>query len=431
MRNLFVFLFAFTFLFRIILSFFVWHPDVRNNMDWGKRFYEYGASKFYSPESNVWSFLWPNQPPGSIYLFAFIYKIYEFLFSIFWFLNIKIRLFPSIIISLLFPPEILLVNSLYSALMHFPGIISDLLLAFLIYKSLLALDKKNVAKLAALIFLLNPVVWYNSSVWGQYDSFVFLLALSGFYFLINKKPVLASISYSLSLYTKATPLIFLPVFLVYWFKSKFSLKDRFLSLTLPILLIGFLTLPFSRGEPFSWLFNLYKDKIFIEQRQVVTSNAFNIWAGLTGIYQVSHYDFLGPFTYKTWGLIFYSISYLFPLILIFKKRDIKSLVWTLAMVSISSFSLLTNMHERYLFPFFPLFTIVTFMDKRLFGIYVLISILNFLNLYNFWWFPDIGFLKSFLSYNEGINARILGYLEFFIFVLLYRIFLKKFLKYIL
>ena len=44
-RNIIIF----AFLFRVLFAFFTFHPDLRNNMDWGIRFFEYLTSKFFEP----------------------------------------------------------------------------------------------------------------------------------------------------------------------------------------------------------------------------------------------------------------------------------------------------------------------------------------------------------------------------------------------
>ncbi|KKP31359.1 MAG: hypothetical protein UR21_C0010G0001, partial [Candidatus Woesebacteria bacterium GW2011_GWC2_31_9] len=81
-RSKIFWIFFVAFCFRLILSFLIWHPDLNNHFDWGIRFWQYGPAKFYT--ENVWNFTWPNQPPGTIYMFAGIRKFFEFIFGIFW-----------------------------------------------------------------------------------------------------------------------------------------------------------------------------------------------------------------------------------------------------------------------------------------------------------------------------------------------------------
>src|SRR3989344_1181125 len=323
-----ILIFLISFVLRFLISFIVWHPDVRNHMDWGIRFFEYGPAKFFAPESNVWNFTWPNQPPGSIYMFAGIRKLFEAVFAGFWWLNVKIPAFPSGIITYF-------VSNLYPALLKLPGILADLGIAWLIYKflshqSLIIKHKEKIALLGATFFLINPVVWYNSAVWGQYDSVINFLALLGFYLLLKRKLVWAVLAIALSLYTKASLLIFLPIFVIVAWRQKYKFLEIVKAFTFSLLVFSFLTLPFSRGEPFGWLFNLYKDKVFVQQLHVITANAFNVWAGLTGTHeQPETLPFLG-LTFRLWGLILFAIAYLPALYLVYKKQDVKSVMWALA-----------------------------------------------------------------------------------------------------
>lgn len=417
MKKLF-YIFLAAFIFRIVLAFIVWHPDLNNHIDWGIRFWQYGFDKFYS--ANVWSFTWPNQPPGTIYLFAGIRKLFEFVFSILWTINIKIPVFPSIIVSYA-------ETNLYPALLKLPGILSDLGIGYLIYKLVYKLTNKEKLSIFGLcLWLFNPIVWYNSAVWGQYDSVINFLALLSFYFLIEKKLLFAFLAMAISLYTKASLLIFLPIFAIIAFRQKYPLKKWIISFVVTLLAIGLITLPFAKGEPFSWLFNLFKDKIFAHQLQVITANAFNIWVGVAGIHERPQtLPFLGM-TYQYWSYILFSIFYLPTLWLVWKKQNIKSIVWSLAIAAFGSFMLLTNMHERYLYPLFPYLTILTAVKLVSIYPYILISLLSLLNLYNFWWVPQIPFLVDILSWGDRLVPRILGGINFLLYLNIY----SKFYRYI-
>jgi Gpi18-like mannosyltransferase len=421
-RNL-LFIFFAAFIFRFVLAFTTWHIDVANHMDWGIRFWQYGPSKFYSPEANVWNFTWPNQPPGTILTFAVIRKFYEFVFGVFWFFNVRIAVFPSFVIPFL-------AERLYPVLLKLPSILSDLGIAWLIYKTVLKLGEKDrsIAKKAlagAVVWLINPVVWYNSAVWGQTDAVINFLALLSFYYLlIDKKQTLSVISMALCFYFKASLLIFLPVYLFVliaersgWLSLIKSFLAAFLSILIPTLL-------FSKGNPIFWLFNLYKDRVFGNQLQVITANAYNFWAVLTGIEENPQNLFWGPLTYQLWGIILFLILLLPVLALLLKKRDLKNVYWSLATIAFTTFMFLTNMHERYLYPLFPVLTILAVFDIRLFYIYISISVINFINLYNFWWVPRLDILVNLLSGWGKISARVLGAFGLLIYASFYLKFLR-------
>lgn len=409
MKKLFLIL-LFAFVLRFIASFFVWHPDVNNHIDWGIRFWEYGPSKFFAPETNVWSFTWPNQPPGTIYMFAGIRKLFELVFGLFWWINIRIPAFPSGVITFF-------ESNLYPAFLKLPSILADVGIGYLLYKW----TKK---RWAAILWLINPAVWYNSTIWGQYDSVVNFLALLGFYFLLQKKLFWAVLAIAVSIYTKASLLIFLPIFVIVAWRQKYKVRDYLISIFVTLLIVGILTLPFTRGEPFSWLFKLYQEKIFVQQLHVITANAFNLWAGLTGIHERPEIlPFLG-LNYRLWGNILFGFTYLPTLYLVYKKQDLKSVIWALAISAFSSFMLLTNMHERYIYPLFAPFTILVVLEAKLMPLYWAVSGISVVNLWHFWWTPKIQALIDFISAGDRLMPRILGFVNFGLFLTLYRRFLR-------
>lgn len=404
--------------FRIILSFIVWHPDMNNHIDWGIRFFEYGPSKFFAPESNVWSFTWPNQPPGTIYMFAAIRKLFELIFSIFWWINVKIPVFPSIIITYF-------ESNLYPALLKLPGIISDFGIAILIYKLIKTVKSEKSAILGALMFLFNPVVWYNSSVWGQTDPIINFFALLAFFYLLKRKLIPAIFFLAISFYIKISLAIFIPIFAIVAIMQRYNVREWLKSIGITLMVIGVATLPFSKGEPFGWLLNLYQHNILGQQLQVITANAFNLWAGIAGIHERPQSLMLGPLTYQAWGILLFIIAYIPTLISLYKKQDLKTLVWALAIASFGSFMLLTNMHERYLYPLFPVFTILAVLEVKLMPIYWIVSGINLLNLYNFWFMPKIKLIVDFLSLGDRLLPRVLGMVNFGLFVGMYNKFLKS------
>ena len=392
-------LFIAALVFRIIFAFWTYHPDVRNHVDWGIRFFEYGPKGFYAPEANVWSFTWPNQPPGSILLYAGIFKLFELVFGFFWLINIKIPLFPSVIVSFF-------ESTLYPALLQLPSIVADFGIATLIYK-IVKKYKSESAYFAALIFLFNPVIWYNSSVWGQTDAIVNFFGLLAFYLLFRGKPSLGILSFAVSIYIKISLAIFTPLLLIVLIK-KYKLSKVILSTIPSVFVVGLVTLMFSNGEPFAWLHNLYQTKVLTQQLQVITANAFNVWATVAGIHEQPHtLPFLG-LTYKHWGYILFTASFLPVLYYSCKKLDEKRIYTALALTGFAVWMFMTNMHERYLYPLFPYFTIIVALKPRLLLLYLVASGLNLLNLYNFWWTPRIEPLVSLLSFGDRLMPRVFG-----------------------
>ena len=410
-KKVFVLIILISLSLRIFISFLVWHPDLNNHIDWGIRFFEYGASKFYAPESNVWSFTWPNQPPGTMYMFAGIRKVFEFVFNFFWQININVPAFPSIIISYF-------ETNLYPALLKLPAILSDFGIAYLIYKW-------TNKKWAGILWLVNPIVWYNSAVWGQYDAVINFFALLAFYLLFKKKLVLSLLFLVLSFYIKASLLIFAPIWLIIAIKQRYKLITYVRAVFVTLVVICLLTIPFTDKNPLIWLYELYSKKIFVQQLHIITANAFNLWAGIAGIHErPDSLPFLG-LSYRLWSYILYTIFYIPLLFRLLRMRFINhqsliiNLVFSLALTAFASFTLLTNMHERYLYPLFPYLTILLATGTIGNWYYWVICGIGLLNLYNFWFVPRIEPIVTFLSFSDRLMPRILGLLVFGMFLKLY------------
>jgi len=404
-------LFGLAFVFRMVLAFGVYHPDLRNHMDWGIRFWDYGPEKFYT--ANVWSYTWPNQPPGTIYIFAGVRKLFEAVFGIFWWINTTVPPFPS---QMMFFLE----SNLYPALLKLPAILADLGIAFIIYKLLSQLKSKRLGYFGALVFLVNPVVWYNSSVWGQTDSIINFVALAAFYLLLKRQLLLAVMVLSLSLYIKVSLLIFVPVFAIIVVRQKYKLVEILNAVVFSLLAVLFITLPFAPEAPHNWLFRIYKDKVFAQQLHVITANGFNIWSALTGIHEQPDSLIFAIINYRTWGYIIFAGFLVLPLYKIYKKQNASSVFTTLSLVAYSSFMLLTNMHERYLYPLFPVFTIMVLLNNKLRSLYWIISLLTLFNMYHFWWYPEIGLVRSIFEYGDRLLPRVMGAVNFVLFVSVYR-----------
>lgn len=384
-------IFWLAFLFRLILSFGPYHPDLGNHLDWGVKFWQLGPKYFY--ENLFWQVSWPNQPPGTIYLFAIIRKIYEGIFNVSWWLNLKIPAFPSILIPFL-------ESRLYVSLIKLPAILADLGMAFLIYKFISQLKNIKLGKTAALIFLFNPVIWYNSAVWGQTDAIINFFGLWSVYLFWKNRPLWGIFVFILSFYFKGSLLIFFPLILILLFKTKELWWKKVLVLFLTPILLAYLSFPFVRWmSPIPWLYHLYRDRVFGHQGNMLTANAFNLWAFLFGI-DLTRTDkgfFLG-LTYKNLGMVLFILSAGISLLFIIRKKNkIASVFWAVALVSFSAFCFLTNMHERYVYPVFPYLTVIVFLFPRVWFLYLLLSSISFLNLYHLWYVPYLFWLKSFYT----------------------------------
>jgi len=402
----------FSLIIRIILVIISgYHPDILNHIDWGIRFLSLGPEKFY--ENIFWGVSWPNQPFGSMLLFALCAIVKNSLFNSIEFINQSFSFFPSFII-----PAI--EQNLHIWLVKLPFILADLGIGYLIYKIVLKFKPARPAGgpkyaiVAASFFLFNPVLIYNSAIWGQTDSLINLLALSGFYLIFKKHYSPGVILFLSSFLFKLSLIIYLPIFGLLLLKRIKDWKKIIIPIIIFILLIFLLAIPFTFGDktPFSWLWYMYTNRVLVRQGSMLNGNAFNLW-GLIFSIDISKSEFgqLFSLSYQLISRILY-IIFLIPVWLKFirSKDTLTNLLLALMISAFGSFIFLTNMHERYLYPIFPLITALIFSSNSFIkkSHLIILSIIHFLNLYNLWFYPLIPPLKSILISSNFLFCRVLS-----------------------
>ena len=380
------------------------HPDILNHLDWGLRFLNLGPKKFY--ENIFWGVSWPNQPFGSILLFALVALFKNAIFGFFMFLNNSIPIFPSFIIPIL-------ESNLHIWLVKLPFILADIGLAYVIYQIVFGF-KPKAATLAASLFLFNPVLIYNSAVWGQTDSLINLLAVTGLY-LIFKKKYFWGINIFLSTFLfKLSLIIYLPIFWLILLKRIKDWKQFILPIIVFFAFINLLALPFKLDgfNSLQWIWYMYTNRVLPRQGSMLNGNAFNIWSLIFSI-DLSRSEFTQLFgiSYQLIGRVLY-ILFLIPIWIKFLKNKltIKNLLSSLVLSAFGCFIFLTNMHERYLYPIFPLISILIFLPRSFINkkFFIILSFIHFLNLYNLWFYPLINPLKSFLIFSNFLVCRLLS-----------------------
>ncbi|MDT8782435.1 MAG: DUF2029 domain-containing protein [Candidatus Bathyarchaeota archaeon] len=109
---------------------------------------------------------------------------------------------------------------LFNFVVKLPFLISDGLLALLLYKIVTALtSNKGLAEKATLLWFLNPFVIWISAGWGMWDTLPALFSLVAFYFLLKKKYALSGVALSIGVALKLYPLLFLVPIIIYLYKT--------------------------------------------------------------------------------------------------------------------------------------------------------------------------------------------------------------------
>lgn len=390
-------------LIRLILVFISdFHPDVYNYIDWGNIFLKIGPRNFYSPNM-FWSHCAPNQPILSTYLFAIIAFLNQILQKLFWFINIKIPIFPSFLI-----PSI--ISSLQVWLIKFPAVIADIFIGFYIFK-LLEPKYKKIAIIASCLYLFNPAVIYNSALWGQNDSIISLFALLAFIKLFDKKYFLSFIFLFVSLFFKITLFIYVPIYLLILFSQKPKVKSIFLPAIYTFITALILSFPFSYPQnPFSWLINLFTRQVFSNQGNMLNGNAYNVWLLAYGV-DITTQAVLWQklLSYGIFLIILFFIGKK-----LFLKLNFQKTIFALFMVGFTAFIILTNMHERYLHPIFVLLPLLYAYYPKIFSIpkIIILSLLHLINLFQLWWYPTLPIIRL------GLEANNYGLSKIFSFILI-------------
>lgn len=394
-----------------------WHPDVGNHIDWGIRFWQYGPSQFY--DKSQWSVSWPNQPFASMYLFAIIKVLKDLIYNFFWFLNTTIPIFPS---KLIFVLE----KSLHVWLLKLPFIAADLGLGLLIYRVVKSINPSK-ALLAASFFLFNPATIYNSTVWGQTDSLINFLTLSGLYLIYQRRYLLGIFLFCFSFAFKLSLIIYLPILAILIFKRISDHRSILIGFSISLIAFILLSLPFSFGHnPIFWIWHNFTTRVINQQGNMLNGNAFNFWFLFYGA-DLTKSD-LTPFLFTSVRLFsrLFTLLVLFPVLLKFfhQKLTIVNLFYVCFLVALTSFLFLSNMHERYLYPIFPLISVLIFTSSTIsLSLGLFLTLVHFLNLYNLWFYPDIPILKNILIFQNFALGKIFS-------LILIGIFIVKLLKYL-
>ncbi len=162
-----------------------------------------------------------------------------------------------------------------------------------------------------------------------------------------------------------------------------------------------------------WLINLYTKQILPGEIGDLSANAFNFW------YLISHNRILDSTVYyglsaKIWGYAILIATMAVIILKLNKNKTTKNLLYSLALMAMVSFLFMTRIHERYLYPFFPVVTILVGFIPELAIPYVILSVTFLLNMYNLFWAPGVPVLENILKTTQ--LPTILAIINLVIFV---------------
>ncbi len=395
-RILILFLLA-AFMLRIITMFYSFqfrqNTDILAYRDYARISFLYGLDKTYNAQYINFGTLPNNQPPGSLYIISSAYNA-DILFS-----KIYLRLFHLKDTSASW-----MNGPLIDGFLRFPSILGDLVIGFFIYKLVKEKASKKMGIIASSLFLFNPVIVYNSSFWGQMDSLNNLFFFLSLYCLSKKNYFLTLFFFLVSLFIKLSLLIVFPLFILIIYLSIKSKKRLILLSTVIVFLAYVLNLPVSKNP--LWIIN-YLVANWSGVIQNITSFSFNFWwlvfnpfieIGMpTDLFNFSEIRLINsPLSQSifwglplaAWGFILFS-AFLTPLIkkiIALKDHSTKpeNLFLLFSIITLIGFIFLPKMHERYMYPVFPLLATYIGLKNKFVFVFLLLSLLNFINLYMVW-----------------------------------------------
>ncbi len=349
--------------------------DMGTWLAWAGRLRDLGFAKFYSDS------VWTQYTPGYLYWLGLIGKI----------------------------------NIISEVAIKLPVILADIGVGLIIWSLVKKVSKKG-ATFAFFAYVLNPVVIFNGSVWGQIDGIFTLFLFLAVYMVCEKKRAVWGLTmWAIAFLIKPQAFAILPFLAVICFK-RFPIKENLKAGVAALVVILALSFPFFPNNPILGLPDLVnKMSLYYPYTSVF---GFNLWS-LVGMWKPDNMTIFG-IQYFYVGIAMYGVSLLFLFWKFRKRLDEEKVVYLVfALSSLAFFLFPTRVHERYLFPAFAfLITAATLNKSKVLGIsFAVLTLLNFLNLYH----PYAYYTQNFLTLRwlldlTGSLAPVIGIGTFIVFL---------------
>lgn len=268
-----------------------------------------------------------------------------------------------------------------------PAILADVATVQLIYAAGRRWATPTAAGLAATVYAANPAIIADSSRWGQVDSIPAYLMLLALVFLVDERLLLCGIALTLSVLTKPTALVLLPIILVVALRRK--RYYGLLTFAVSSLVTGAIVVwPYVPASMNIVQFMRQRFEVTTSLRPFATLNAFNLWA-------LRQWNVRPLPDSRTWfGVSEQALGWFLLLLLIvavcgivaFRLPDTpearaRLILPAAAVIALGFFVLLTRIHERHLLPTLPLLALTCAMWARYLPFYLWLSTSYLLNLH--------------------------------------------------
>ncbi|MDO8581539.1 MAG: hypothetical protein Q7S16_01575 [bacterium] len=269
-------------------------------------------------------------------------------------------------------------------LLKIPILFFDIVSGVLLYFFLKGQEKgKSIVITAAYLF--NPALLYAGIVWGQVDTIVTFFVFFALILVVYKRFSFAWLALVTAVLVKPQALFFAPLLLLLTIREK---QWRTLYTLLPsIFFFGIVTVFYLGFDIVRVVSELFRT---VERYPYLSVNAFNIWFPLTYAAQgfisdnTALFHFLSP---RFIGIVLFSFFYGMIGRFIWRRPavanggDFSIIFFSAAFVAFAGFMVLTQMHERYLYPFFLLATPLLLSSRSWRIVWAMLSVSFLLNLF--------------------------------------------------
>lgn len=266
----------------------------------------------------------------------------------------------------------------YTVLVKLPGIAADLLAAVLLYRYGTRKKDERLGLTLMALYILNPAIWVNSTLWGQVDG-VLTLWLILFTLAVERRNLHHAAAWlAVAVLTKPQGLLLAPILLFAWIREG-NVRNILRSVLWGAGAFLLIIFPFAVQHEPLWIFTLLKGTT--SQYAYASFNAYNLFS-LLGANLTPDTDTLLFIPYKIWGMILMAASVLYAGYVYLRKREYQQRVWLAALVLVAGVYVLGfRMHERYLYPAVALacFWAAGRKGQRGFGVIMGFSITVFAN----------------------------------------------------
>ena len=340
---------------RFLLALFNYGYEVDTNCFyyWAQQLDLNGFSKFYCSD------FFSDYPPGYLYILRILgYFINHF--------------------------SLTLTNPFTFLLLKLPSCIRDLLTCYLIFSISIKRFDLQTSTFIVGIYLFNPSIILNSSIWGQVDSIFMLFLFLCILCLMENKMISSYFLFIIAVLIKPQALIFTPLLLFGTFSRPKQLLKNIIGGLCAIISFFILCIPFGLSN----ILTLYTETL--GSYPYISVNAYNFWT-------IFHWNWISQetpilfFNFQQLGICIIILLTIISGFLFYrcrKRRDKFFITGSFLMITMFLFSV--RMHERYLYPalLFLLCSFIYNTEKKFLISFGFISGIHFLNVYHVLYFYD-------------------------------------------